>query len=250
MKKIIYTLLIGFLAVLGFNSCSKSDSADVTGQGGSLARFTIIGDYLYSVDQFDLKTYHLEEATNPKLVGTTFIGFNIETIYPFEDKLFIGSQTGMFIYDVSNPAQPTMLSEFTHARACDPVVSDGEYAYVTLRDGIVCTNASNQLDVLDVSSLTNPQLIKSYPMTSPAGLGIDGNVLFICDGTSGLKVFDVEDKLKVDENLLDQVTDFVPVDVIPIRSEKRLIVTAEEGLYQFDYHDPENLELLSNVPIK
>ncbi|KAK4305810.1 hypothetical protein Pmani_022331 [Petrolisthes manimaculis] len=143
-----------------------------------------------------------------------------------------------------------MLSEFTHLRSCDPVVTDGEYAYVTLREGIACANSSNQLDVLDVSTLTNPILVKSYPMTSPAGLGIDGNTLFICDGTSGLKVFDVADKLEIDNNLLDQVTDFIPVDVIPIRAEKRLIVTAEEGLYQFDYQDPENLELLSDIPIK
>ncbi len=248
MKKITHIFL--FLAIIACCfACDQASDSGGTGEGGSLARFTIIDNELYTVDHHQLKVYDISQTTNPNLLNTVDIGWNIETIYPYQNKLFIGSQTGMFIYDASNPEQPEFLSEFSHARSCDPVVTDGEYAYVTLRDGATCNNANNQLDIVDVKDLEDPELLKSYPMTQPAGLAIDGNLLFICDGTSGLKMFDVSDKLRIDENQLDVVTDIVPFDVIPIRSEKRLIVSAEGGLYQYSYENAQQLELLSKIEV-
>lgn len=248
MKKIKHIFLFGAI-LLGCFACDQASDSGGAGEGGSLARFTIINDALYTVDHHQLKVFDISQTTNPNLLNTIDIGWNIETIYPYQDKLFIGSQTGMFIYDAADSEQPEFLSEFTHARSCDPVVSDGEYAYVTLRDGVACANANNQLDIVDVKDLEDPELLKSYPMTQPAGLAIDGNLLFICDGASGLKMFDVSDKLRIDENQLDVVTDIVPFDVIPIRSEKRLIVSAEGGLYQYSYEGVQQLELLSKIEV-
>jgi hypothetical protein len=170
---------------------ASNGGGNVVGKGGSMARFTIYDKYLYSVDRTSLQLIDIQEVRNPKVWSKVEIGWNIETIYPFKDKMFIGSTTGMFIYDVSTPWNPKLLSQFSHARACDPVVADDNYAYVTLRTGTRCGGSQNQLDVLDIKDITKPVLIKSYPMQEPAGLGLDKNVLFICDGPAGLKVFDV-----------------------------------------------------------
>ena len=51
------------------------------------------------------------------------------------NRLFIGSQTGMFIYNLSNPDNPVQDGQFNHVRSCDPVIADEKYAYVTLRSG-------------------------------------------------------------------------------------------------------------------
>ena len=37
--------------------------------------------------------------------------------------------------------------------SCDPVVVQGDYAFVTLRGGTECQGFSNQLDIIDISTL-------------------------------------------------------------------------------------------------
>ena len=60
-----------------------------------MARLTIAGNYMYSVDRTDLQTFDISTPSDPKPWTKINIGWNIETIYPFKDKLFIGSMTGM-----------------------------------------------------------------------------------------------------------------------------------------------------------
>ncbi|MBU0764201.1 MAG: hypothetical protein KJ607_05135, partial [Bacteroidetes bacterium] len=213
------------------------------GRGGSMARFTVIGDYLYTVDVADLHVFNITTTASPSESNVISVGEDIETIYPFEGKLFIGSMNGMYIYSISDPSSPVYVSEFQHVRSCDPVVAAGGYAYVTLRTGTRCGGWQNELDVLDITSVTSPILIKAYEMTGPYGLGIDGTTLFICDGTAGLKVYDVTDKQNIDQRLLGNYTGMDTYDVIPVSG--RLLLVADDGLYQYDYSDPSNLVLLS-----
>lgn len=224
----------------------SAGSTGGVGKGGSMARFTIYDNYLYSVDRTSLQLFDIQNVSDPKVWSKVNIGWDIETIFPFRNRLFIGSTTGMFIYDVSTPWNPLLLSQFSHARACDPVVADDNYAYVTLRTGTRCGGAQNQLDILDISNLTSPKLIKSYPMQGPAGLGIDNGILFICDGPAGLKVFDA--KNPNDIKLIDWKSDMIAFDVIPLGNT--LLMIAEDGFYQYDYSNPKDLKLLSKIPVK
>ena len=99
----------------------------------------------------------------------------------------------MYIYYIDDPARPTYKSIFSHVRVCDPVVADEKYAYVTLRNGSACGGFTNQLDVVNIENIEAPVLLKSFPFSNPHGLSKDGNILFICDGDSGLKVLDASD---------------------------------------------------------
>jgi len=218
------------------------------GIGGSMARFTIAQDHLYTVDESTLRVYNVARPSDPTPGASLNLGWGIETIFPYKDKLFVGSQTGMFIIDAANPAQPTQMSAFTHLQSCDPVVVDDQYAYVTLRSGPTCRNTTlNQLDVVDITDLRNPRLVKTYPMQNPHGLGKDGNTLFICDGTAGLKVYDAADVQAIDQNRLG-TQDIHSYDVIPFRNVA--IVVGNDGLYQYDYSDPKNLKLLSKIALQ
>lgn len=208
-----------------------STAAPQTGVGGSTSRFTIVNDYMYAVSNSELYAISIANGDNPQLTATKNMGWNIETIYPFKDRLFIGSRNGMFIYSLSNPASPTQLSQFTHATSCDPVIADDNYAYVTLRTGTTCNGNINQLDVLDVSNLSAPSLKKTVMMSNPHGLSKDGDKLFICDGTAGLKLYDVS--TPSNPKLLQQVDGLETFDVIAMGG--RAIVVAKDGLYQFDY---------------
>jgi len=219
------------------------------GVGGSTARFTIAKNHLYAVDQGSMYIFDLEVPEKPVQQSTVGLGWGIETIWPYKELLFIGGNAGMQIFNNDSPARPYFLSEFSHARACDPVVADDRYAYVTLRGGAACESFTNQLDVIDIQDLKSPTLVKTYPMDNPHGLSKVGNHLYICEGEHGLKVFDASDPNKVDDNQLDHVKNIVAYDVIAL-SEDHIIVIGDEGLYQFDTSDKENLQELSliNVP--
>jgi hypothetical protein len=226
---------------------ARSDAGGRAGVGGSMARFTIYDNYLYTVDNTNLQLFNITNPTNPTHHGKVFLGWGIETIFPYTDKLFIGSTTGMHIYDNADPSHPKHLSTYQHVNSCDPVVVEGNFAYVTLRSGTQCAGFTNQLDVLNISDLRNPKLIKTYPMQNPHGLGIDQSTLFLCEGTFGLKVFDIADKLQIDKNLLAHFRNLDAYDVIPLNNV--LMVIGKEGLYQYDYRDPKNLKLLSKMPV-
>ncbi len=221
-----------------------------TGIGGSMARFTIVGDYLYVVDDSKLHVFGLQQPLAPTHANEVNLGWGIETIFPWEDKLFIGSNSGMFIFDNSDPTNPVQLAEFRHARACDPVFVDGHYAYVTLRDGNFCQGFTNQLDLIDIQDLHNPRLVKSFPMDNPHGLSIRDQVLYLCEGEHGLKVFDVRQPEELDKHRLDHEQGFFAFDVIALPGDRGLLlVIGEDGFYQFDASNPSDLKLLSTLPI-
>lgn len=227
-------------------SAPKGNGSNV-GVGGSMARFTLWGNYLYTVDNSSLKLFDVSNTSNPVYQKDIPISWNIETIFPYENKLFIGSQTGMYVFSIINPANPEFISEFRHASSCDPVVVEGNYAYVTLRGGNLCGAIESQLNVIDISVIEDPKFVKAYSMTEPYGLGIDNDVLFVCDGSAGLKVYDATDKLAIADNQIAVYPDVNAFDVIPLGDV--LIMIGVDGLYQYNYADLENITQLSHIPI-
>jgi hypothetical protein len=85
--------------------------------------------------------------------------------------------------------------------------------------------------VLDVSQRKKPVLKRKYPMNGPAGLGIDGHLLFVADGHAGIKLFDARKPLSL--RLLTTLHGVDGYDLIP--HEGVLIVSAKRGLYQYSY---------------
>ncbi|MFN7120262.1 MAG: LVIVD repeat-containing protein [Saprospiraceae bacterium] len=217
------------------------------GIGGSMARFSLMDHYLYTVDNNSLRVFDVKNEAEPNPLTTVNIGWGIETIFPYNNNLFIGSRNGMFIYDASNPLQPTQLSFFQHAQACDPVFVDGDIAYVTLRDGTECQNFNNQLDIINIKDLKNPKLLKTHPMHRPHGLSVVEGMVYLCDDDQGLKVFDAKDYNKLD--LQSHLKHFRAYDVITLPWLNQAIVVGKDGLYQFDITNPAKLQELSRIPI-
>lgn len=217
------------------------------GVGGSLARFGLTDDHLYLLDGDHLQTVNVSAEREPVAKSRTTLTWDIETIFPYKQNLFIGSSSGMYIIDISTPESPIKVSTYEHIRSCDPVVVDDDYAYVTLRSGTACQGFTNQLEVIDIRNLKSPQLLKTYPMTNPHGLGIDDHMLFICDGADGLKTFDASDINTIDQNLIAHYKDIDAMDVIPFNNV--LMMIGADGIFQFDYSDPKAMKLLSKIEV-
>ncbi|MGV8135205.1 MAG: LVIVD repeat-containing protein [Mangrovibacterium sp.] len=223
-------------------------SGTAFGVGGSMARFGLYDDYLYIVDNSKLYVFNISDLENPVDLGEKSVGWNIETMFIYNQHMFLGTTTGMLVYSLEIEQNPTYINRYNHITSCDPVVVQNDLAYVTLRDGGFCGNTVNRLDVVKMKdSYTKMDLIASYPMANPHGLGIDGDVLFVCDGEAGLKVFDASDPLTISEHRIATFPDINAKDVIPL--DNYLFMIGSGGFYLYDYSNLQNIHLISTIPV-
>jgi hypothetical protein len=243
-------LCAGVLAMIVACNSVSSDSAGASemggrnsGKSGSMARFQVVGDQLYALSGPQLQVYGIADPKAISFQNSVEVGPGIETLFARGEYLYVGSQTGMHVYDIAVRAYPTKSSELNHMRSCDPVVVENNTAYLTLRSGgNGCWNSTNELQIINVSNPYSPLKLKAYPMANPHGLGIDGDRLFICDGYAGLKVYKVGQDFSI--TLIDRVDEVEAYDVIPATgSGKILILITKEGLYQYDYSQTPMREL-------
>ena len=235
----------GIFIDAAFDNASGSNSSPLAaaGIGGSFARFGLYDQYLYTIDNFMLRTWSASSSCLSRL-DSTYVGWNIETIFPWKDRLFIGSQTGVFIFNNSNPQRPVLERQFDHATGCDPVVCDDENAYVTIHDGTTCNGSFNQLDIIDIKNLPDASLQKSYAMKRPMGLAVTNDYLYLCD--DGLKIFDKSEPLDLKQK--SHLKGIETYDVIAL-GNGQLLVIGKDGFYQFDASDPTNPKQLSHIPV-
>jgi hypothetical protein len=219
-------------------SDSKADNSNGSGQGGSMARFTIIDDYLYAVDLSYLTVFNITDPTHPIKIQELFLGWNIETIFPYNNHLFIGSMDGMYIYEIleGHLVESSSKIFFTHATSCDPVFVLNDTAYITLRAGNNCRSTRNELNMVDVHDVKNPKLIKSFNMINPHGLAVKDNLIYICEGASGLFIYRLQPGISIKSVFNDP--DYFAYDVI--LQPERLILTGKKGLRLYSIENPES----------
>jgi hypothetical protein len=208
----------------------------------------LTGNNLVAVDNQAYYNINLSDANNPKLESQSQISSGIETMFLYTQYMFLGTTSGMLVYDLSDLNKPAYISSFWHATGCDPVVVQNNRAYVTIRGGNICGSNINRMDVLDVTNVPKPALIRSYSMDNPYGLGISGDILFVCDGTSGLKVYNAADPYLISENQLAKFPNIQAYDVIPLGTS--LLMIGSDGFYQYDYSDVKNIRQISAIKVK
>lgn len=230
-KYFMIALIAALLLLSGcYSESSESDAMSGEGKSGSMARFAVVGDYLYTVDQQKISAFDLTDPGEPMFMTRQPIGFDIETIFPMDTMLFVGAQSGVTLFSLKMPQAPRPIGHFSHVVSCDPVVSDGSYAYVTLSTNQTrCFRGENTLQVLDYSDVSNIQLVKSYPMQSPQGLGVSDSLLIVCD--DGIKAYSTKEapELQLMSQYLDETIQFRDVIVLG----DRLMAICQDGLYQF-----------------
>jgi len=212
--------------VNGFNEVSTA---------GSMTRFLPIDRYLYTINFNELVLFSIGDNYQPTRFARLDTGTQAETLFQLNDLLFVGSTTGMLMYDVTSPSNPNYLNSIEHFRSCDPVVADENYAYVTLRGGTNCFTETNELQIIDIRTPEELSMVARQLMFNPHGLAIHEDYLLVCDGTAGLKVVDVTNRNEPE--ILS--TDNIPFAYDIIVDFPSAIVVGEGVLYQYD---------LSNLP--
>ena len=234
----------------GYYGLTPSNAGSSTGasfgKSGSMACFGLYNKYLYVINYYSLFMFDVENPGAPVKDGSLSIG-SAETLFIYDDHLFFGTSNGMLIYSLNVPNTPAYVQNYWHITSCDPVVIQDGYAYITLRSGTTCQNTSvNRLDIVKCSNNYQQfDLVSSYNMTQPYGLGIDGNMLFVCDGSAGLKVYQVANgQIRLQLAAFPNIQTY---DVIPVGGY--LFMIGDDGFYLYDYSDINNIRVVGHIPV-
>lgn len=234
------------LSVVCLCSCQKdvaTTASTQTGKSGSITRFTIAKNYLYVVTNHYLSVYSLSDPAKPEKVHTSDLNYDIETIYPYNNYLFLGTRTGLYIYSIDTASAPSLIGQAKHARSCDPVVVNDSVAFVTLKSSSGCGPALAGLYIHDITDINNPVLKNTIPLPDPTGLGIQDSVLYVCCGSQGMKVFNIKDPYS--PILISTQTDGNYLDVIPYNGI--LICNDTEGIILYDISEPGKPVLIKKI---
>lgn len=235
-----------------WNSISIFESTDLAsgaginiGTGGSYAKFQIYNNVLYTLDDYVLNAFNITDYNSISLTSEVWIGgwFGgvLETTFILKDYLFIGATDGMHIVGLQDEFNPVYVSSFTHATGCDPVVVEGNTAYITVRGGNTCGAIEDQINVIDVTDMNTPIEHSTYFLSSPYGLGVRDQVLYVCNN-EGIQVFNAQNPSEI---VLINTYGANAKDIIPLSSH--LIAVGDNVIHQYNYADDFGLELMSTI---
>jgi hypothetical protein len=253
-KKIMKNFIFIFVLCLLSFQCSKEIlESTQSGVSGSITRFAVFQNFMYVLNQNEVQTYDISDAKKPILVNELPTDYGLETITIYDNTVFLGSTTALYILDIGNPAVPVIQSKSDRIEdlgfsGCDPVVVKDNFAYSTIK--IVenfCGRLSSEsaLIVYDVSDKSAPKVVGRYNLSIPNGLGIKDNHLFICDeGADKLVVFDISDP----KNLVQSVIDVPIIDPFDlIIEDARMIVSTKTDFQIFEISDLFDIKKLAQI---
>ncbi len=135
-------------------------------------------------------------------------------------------QTGLGIFDISNPTNPLPMGTAATIEDATGVAVEGDYAYVAdgtaglqvidisdpanpariggcivagtafnvlIKGHYAIMTALNKLQFLDISNPTNPVSVAEMSTSNARGMSLRGDILYVADGAGSFRVIDVSD---------------------------------------------------------
>ena len=225
-----------------------SFAGNSNGTIGTVNRIAEHNGYVYVIGSSRLSVF--SSAGNFELMYDQEIGWGMETVYPLGDRLFVGTQNSMEVYDISNPVAPEFEGNYWHPTSCDPVLPvDENTAYVSLRSGefAACPGDTNELLVLDIDgNFGQVSEIQSFGLNSPYGMTLKGDRLYVGEGANGLAVFDASNPRSL--RLINIDRSIEAYDIIPHPTRPELILIAgPEGYSQYQIQASDVFLFVSTV---
>lgn len=194
----------GFNSALDAESAAPASATERGGQGGagSLTQMMAIGNTLYvlgaggwSQNGF-LNTFDISNPSAPVLVDVMALDNMPEALTKHDNLLLVAGLNGMAVVSIGEAQNPSLLSEFIpdcpQPAFGDPIVVKEDVVLRTVL-GDNCWWLGPRMEVIDLEDPANPTLIQNISLSSPMGVALLGDVLYIADIWEGVLVYDVRD---------------------------------------------------------
>ena len=151
------------------------------------------GDYVYLADDWmGLRIIDVSIPQSPMEIASYEDFTSAKMVLVEDDLAFTIFTYSLKIFDVSDPAAPTLLGEYFTPYEAYGVDIQGDYAYFTDYYWISSQNYGGYLRVLDISDLENPLEVGNYLTEGLAYcVKVDGDYAYVADQQYGLTVFDI-----------------------------------------------------------
>lgn len=247
MKKLFF-LLFAYFTFTQFQ-CDEIDDTPWDWFPRLSYNFDIQDDKLYLANTRSIRSFELTDPLAPALTGAAFTEngvFQVETAPGYS--AVIGNFTSL-VFPLNANGVPETPFETQLFDGCLPVVSYSGYFFSLENISAGCRNPSfaqgSMVRIIPISNQFPEQaLIKTVSLADPRDVAIEGDLLFIADGLSGLKVFSIADLDHI--QLLSHHSDLIATRVQV--GENRLTVVSDTRLLVFDYSDPTELQLMAEMP--
>ncbi|MBT7789658.1 MAG: T9SS type A sorting domain-containing protein [Calditrichaeota bacterium] len=154
-------------------------------EGSGNTNLTLYGEYIYYYwgNSDGIRIINFSDPNNPRQVGT-IPDLDVRYFEIVQEHLLIVNDTLLLVYDLADPENPELISQFdSETRMSGLYVSEG-VAYTRLyREGIL------MLDLSDVEQIESITLIET-PIT-PSSYSYQDGELYISAGHAGLLIADV-----------------------------------------------------------
>ncbi len=160
--------------------------------------------------------FNISDPTVPQIIRTysDFPGLGtlrVQDISVVNDIAYVALGSKMALFNVSNPADISLISEMDNIEANGVEVS-GDYAYVTVFDtvnliyGVVVVDISNTTNLIELGSFTT-----SLYFNQDVFIDESRNLIFLAQGKGGTQIVDITDK-----NNLVLLSSFVDTQTITV----------------------------------
>lgn len=247
MKRYLGLIFIIFVLACEGDGSDFSPELGGTGVGGSLAKFTISNNQVIVLNGNEVKQYDILSNGQLSAKHTLQIFGQLETIFPYADKILIGSSDAVYFLEFDDDGLLSILSTYGHLTACDPVVASNGIAFSTLKVSDCRAGTDDFLEAIDISDISNPQVLRVYDTQAPFGLAIKGSFLFVCE-KGGLTMYSFSPEGNLVEMDFMTIEGAVPLDIIV--NNTYLIVRTDQGIYNVQFSDTNLGAILGNITIQ
>jgi len=240
------------------------------------------GHYAYVVDGLSLLVFDLTDPAHPNLVAS-------HATAPYSRDLLIqGSlaylatgESGLTIFDISNPLAPAPLGGVDTQRA-NALAVDGGYAYVADDAGLVIVSVADPshptivgslptysaavsvavsgrycfvgeqyygtIDVVDCLDPSAPSVVTTMTVHTPWDLALSGNLLLAADDQWGVVIHDVTDPLN--PVWLGYCLTWGIAADLAVTGTIAMVGDGEAGVTTVDFSDPANPVVVGSLAVR
>jgi hypothetical protein len=151
----------------------------------------IVDNYLMIVGNNKIKILDISDFENIVEANTVEIPMNSDSGYEVikfsEGRIFYSLNSQLAVYDIPDPAQPILVSQFTSATRINGImIKDSNIIYLSTMEGI---------DIVDVSNLQNPEIISSYDEDNIyiRGVYFENHLAVTLYYDASIRILDIED---------------------------------------------------------
>ena len=103
----------------------------------------------------------------------------------------------------------------------------------------------DEIRLFDIIDISSPELITTVAMDNPKGMALDGDLLFVCEKSDGLKILDISTPAQPKQ--MYHFEGFETYDAVATGTS--LLIVGGSNLYEYDYSDPTNIHEVWSVKI-